>query len=214
MKNFFDTEVGLAFIGYDKHDLEQEVLKKTYDKYIKKINSWSSDDGIQRYIIDEETMKLGDFLELVTKHFASSNKDCSHEHYIIFEDYTLVGTTLLTINDKHIKNNLISSENEPNQFKEDENPLLYIEYLATNPEHRNKGIGTRIIKGIINNEQLIASSTTSGIAATVDSTNTGSKRALLKNRFICLPAKVFSGIDEKFNVLYFGKHKKIFEKDL
>ena len=209
MKEFFDEETSLKFRGYNSDDLMDGEFIKGYHPYVDELDDWSKDHGIQKYICSD--MNLGAFLSLIAKHSTSYKSKLHYEHYLVFEDDKLVGTTLLTTNDLTFKDKIRNTKRYKD-IRKDENPLLIIEYLATNPHLRNRGYGTRIVKAIENNEHIITNNQlTSGIATTIHTANIGSKKAFLKSNFICTPKKSFEGVKSEYRVFYFGKHKKSFE---
>lgn len=210
MREFYDEEIALTFRGYTHNDFNTSEVADLYRTYLLQLNEWSSDSGVQNYICKD--MELGAFLGIITKHSTSSKRINNFEHFIILDKDTLVGTALIVVNDRDFKEHLIKTPHF-DSINTDNNPNLIIEYLVTNPHLRNKGYGTRIVKGIQNNEQLIEKGTThSGIFTTIDNCNECSKRAFLKNKFVCIPAKAFNDLSDKFSVYYFGKHNKTFEK--
>lgn len=211
MEKFFDNDVQLTFIGFNKDDIKNEDYINLYKQYVEQLNIWTDDEGIQKYIGND--MKLGDFFACITEHSTHVHSKSIHKHYLMFDKDLLVGSALLTINDHKLKEYVTDDEKYDN-FRQDEDPILYIEYLATNPQVRNKGYGARIVKGITNNKQIITENNICGVAATINNSNESSKKAFLKSNFICTPAKSFNNIDKDFRVYYFGKHKKAFEKDI
>lgn len=208
MKEIYDDDIKLNLLLFSKEDFEDEKTVEMYQNYTNQLNAWSADKNIQKYICSD--MDLGDFLSYVTKNSTSYKSKLIHKHLIVLEDEKLVGTALLTINDYCLKDHIIKYCKQKNT-KDDNNPLLSIEYIATTPTSRNKGYATRIIKGIKNNQKIISDNIINyGITAVIQNENKGSIKAFLKNKFLYTPAKTCSKVEDDFKVYYFIKHTKNF----
>lgn len=208
MKEIYDEDIKLKLLLYSKEDFEDEKTFEIYQNFINQLNTWSEDKNIQKYICSD--MDLGDFLSCITKNSTSYKSELIHKHLIVFDGEKLVGTALLTINDFCLKDHIIKYCKQKNT-KDDNNPLLSIEYIATNPYFRNKGFATKIIRGIKNNERNISDNIINyGISAVIQNENKGSKKAFLKNKFVCTPAKSCSKVEDDFKVYYFVRPMKDF----
>lgn len=213
MKDFFDNDVNLNFIIFGREDLKPQNINEieTYNHYNSLLNEWTSDKNIREYICD---MKLGDFFATITRFSRSYKSKLIYKHLFAFDNSEIVGSALLTINDEDFKKHIGESENF-SSILEDKNPLFHIEYLAVNPSLQNNGYGSRIIKAIKNNYKIISDNKqNAGFTTVIHKENEPSKRAFLKNKFVCTPASSYMSAEENFSVYYFGKHDKSIEKDI
>jgi RimJ/RimL family protein N-acetyltransferase len=157
-------------IDYEKDYTAQENRDKI-KPLRQQLNSWSS-DNIRRYITK---MPVGDFAYDMCDIYNDRYDDTKCFHVLAFEDGILVGTAIIANNSNDIKIEF-NNYTLPNNLK--------ILYLVINPDYQNRGIGTRMIKSIIDNQQFFSQSAkTSGISGEIHKDNIASQKAILKNHF-------------------------------
>lgn len=188
MKEFFDDETGLTFIGFSGSDLHNHVHDKEYEFYNDQLNNWIKDKDIKRYIV--ANMDIGRFFTLITKISDSVDAITTVHHFFILDNNNLIGSAVVSKNKSPLHTAISPLSDKWHDIALDDNPTVDILYLVVHPKFRGLGYGTRIIKSIKNHEKELAENTnTSGILAEVRKINEPSKRAFLKNDFIVIPAK-------------------------
>ena len=172
MKKLTDNKQSLdwVFIDYE-YDWTKEESRNFIKDELSQLNTWGS-TNISKYISE---MPLGDYMYDMCD-IANDNYDTSqYFHLLAYEGNNLVGTSLIAINSKDIRFEF-NDFTLPNNMK--------ILFLIVNPEYQNLGIGTRMIKSIIENQDFFShKSKTSGISTDIHNENISSQKAFLKNNF-------------------------------
>lgn len=172
----------------------QPEIANSYRRYNELVNSWSSNEAIQRYIHfdDDVADTMVSFLEI--------DKHNRENMFYAFDEGLLVGVVYIT---------------EP--YKD--NDETYIDYLIVNPDMKGRGIGTRMISSIKANPKFFSMRHRGVFTASVEHTNEPSKRMLIKNGFK-MYKPVFSetlkrfgiangeGLKSKFGRWYFDERGK------
>lgn len=160
MRKFYDKNV-------DLHWLENETAQDILDTVdIKKmVNTWSS-PAINKYVADG--IELDDFMNAFIVYTIGDKKDTKlscYCYYAMDDKDRPIGIVDISTND-----------NRPNE--------AYIEYLAVNPNMTGRGIGTRMIKSIIDNGEWFSHNFhVKKWDVSIHKENTASKKAFLKNKF-------------------------------
>ena len=216
MKEFFDDETELKFIGFSGKDLHHHLYDKEYDFYTNQLNNWKKDPDIKRYIV--ANMDIGRYFTLITKISDSVDPITTVHHFFILDNNNLIGSAVVAKNKNPLHTAISPSSNVWKDISLDNNPTVDILYLVVHPKCRGLGYGTRIIKSIKNHEKELAENcNTSGILADVRNTNTPSKQAFLKNNFIVIPAKHIldpkkNNYSHLYDKLYHGIHAEKFKE--
>lgn len=190
MNQFTDIENSIDWQIYPPN----EVIRKFYEEEsfreaFQQLNNWVSDD-IQEYITHWPELKLGDFI------YKNMKKDYILRHdgyYLLFahENEQMLGVVILNTNSKNISTDLKYYNNQPN---------LKIEYIIVDPNMKNMGIATRMIKSITTNQNIFTSGNPSnGVTADIDNENEPSKRVFLKNNFkIVMPVSYLNNYFSRY----------------
>jgi len=216
MKEFFDEETSLKFVGYSGKDLHSHIFDKEYEFYNNQLNEWSKDKDIKKFIV--ANMNVGRYFKLITKVSDSTNTQTELHHFFIFDNDQLIGSAVISTNEKPLYSIISNKSSVFAEISKDKNCMVDILYFVTNPKLRGLGYGTRIIKTIKNHEkELTNNKNTSGLFAEVRKTNEPSKKAFLKNNFIVIPARHIIEPDKDryiyslYDRLYHGVHAEKFK---
>lgn len=156
--NWTDSKNNIRWKRYDSR------FERFYSRYDNVVNSWTNNEGVQRYIEFD-------------KPIIESFKDClveniSHEQEAFF--YALVGDRVVGVM-------YMTSPNDA--YRES-----YIEYLIVDPDLKGRGIGTRMICSLKSNPDFFVDGHCGTFSAMVENENIGSKRVFIKNGFkVCRP---------------------------
>ena len=183
MKKLIDNDVHLLWHIYPTKEVAKKYKKDTKFKDITaELNSWES-ENIDEYITSLAHLKLGNFLcENLLSHYEINNNKGSNFYLLLaLQNNEIVGVIILNNNSQNITTDFKLDNNENN---------LRIEYIIVNPNKQNMGIGSRMIKSIINNQDTLSSNKpTNGIVSDIDNENIPSQHAFLKNHFkIVMPS--------------------------
>ena len=172
MKTLSDENnaINWLFIDYELDYRTQENRDKI-KPLRQQLNTWDS-DNIRRFI---SKMPIGDFMYDMCDIYNDRYDDTKCFHLLAFEDDILVGSAIIANNSNDIKLKL-NNYTLPNNLK--------ILYLLINPDYQNRGIGTRMIKSIVDNQQFFShTAKTQGITGDIHKDNIASQKAILKNHF-------------------------------
>lgn len=210
MKKFYDKEVGLTFKCYSEKESRYGYLDDDYVSYISQMNLWE-DEGIKNFVVSSAA--LGFFFN-VNNSYCTKDKNNNSQLVMGFDDDQLIGCAQITTNNPPISNSLIDGKSSLYMARSDKNPLINIEYIATDPLLRGQGYGARLIKGIMNNEKILTNDiNSSGITAFVRHNNLPSQKAFLKNKFIIVHKSNLLRPAKLYHMLYSGKHAVSLEKE-
>ena len=120
---------------------------------------------------------MGDFFceNLLSSYELKNNRGANLFLLLAYEEDVLVGAIILNNQSQNISEDFKLADNIDN---------LRIEYIVVNPDKQNMGVGTRMIKSIINNQKTLSNyKHINGITTDIDNENTASQKAFLKNNF-------------------------------
>jgi len=189
MKEFIDNNTGLRWIIFDyktdPHNHNSTKLKELR----KQLNSWKSPE-IEEFICGE--YPLGDMLNIVGVQNNNVFFNNSTYQAFAFDKDKLVGTAILTT-DKH----------KYVFYDKEISDRLKINFIVVNPNYTSRGIGTRMISSINNNQREFCHSVkTKGTVAWVSPHNPASQKAFLKNKF-----KRFKKMDSKERYVFYSTNR-------
>lgn len=172
MKKLTDKNQSLDWLLIDyEEDYKKEENRDFIKEELQELNTWGS-NNISEYISEQS---LGDFLYDMCDIYNDHYDKTQCFHLLAYENSILIGTALLSINSKDIKT-AFNSYTLPNNLK--------ILILVVNPNKQNTGIGTRMIKSIIDNQVFFSKEiNTFGISTDIHNKNISSQKAFLKNNF-------------------------------
>ena len=207
MKKLIDNDVNLTWEIYPTKDVYKYYKKnEDFNNTISILNSWQS-ENINDFITSLYLLKLGDFFceNLLSSYELKNNQGNNLFLLLAYEDKELVGTIILNNQSQNISTDFKLTDNINN---------LRIEYIVVNPDKQNIGVGTRMIKSIINNQKVLSNyKPVNGITTDIDNENTASQKAFLKNNFkIVMPP---SYVCKYFSRYYFttkqpNKNKQLY----
>ncbi len=159
----------------------------SYESFFQEMSTWSSDPAIKKYI--SSSITLDNLMKMfVRSRKESSEKSAANLYLCTDENGEFVGFSYITT-------------------PIGQNPSSVVEYLIVNPNFRNKGVGTRMIKSIVTNSDYFNMGKSSdGFSASVESCNIPSTHAFLKNKFRVVSSN-FSDTAKHYQVLYFSKER-------
>ena len=175
MKKLIDKDVHLLWHIYPTKEVFKKYRKDAKFKDITtELNSWIS-PNIDYFITSVHQIGLGNYLceNLITHYHINDNKGENFYLLLAYEDNNLVGVVILSNKENDISKDFKLSDNQEN---------MIIDYIIVNPNYQNMGIGTRMIKSIQSNQNILGKST-EGITTVIDNENSASQRAFLKNHF-------------------------------
>ena len=191
MKEFIDKNTGLKWLIFDCKS--KQFKSQDWELFIglnHKLNNWQS-PNIEEFICG--SYPLGDSLRIAVSNNSQIFFNNSCYQAFAFDNEQLVGTAILTTDKpKHV-------------YLEDEiSDRLKINYIIVNPNYTNRGIGTRMLKSINDNQKLFCNSVkTKGTVAWVYPTNTASQKTFLKNKFTR-----FKKMDSPHRIVFYTSNKK------
>ena len=166
MRNFYDKDTDIYWLEMEKGD-----NKGDFESLNNIINDWHSPE-IRRYVVQDTP--VADFMTY-------------YIDYVVGRKNNIVGCFCYYALDEDSKPLGIVEVSTNLEYPE----RAYLEYLVVNPKMTGRGIGTRMIKSIVNNTNwFVKNDLVDHWEVSIDRTNKPSQKAFLKNKFfVCQRAK-------------------------
>lgn len=122
-----------------------QTYSEMFDEFDEEVSTWDRDPAIKRYVDFDKSIseKFRDLIE--------EDKDYRSMYYC-FNDEVLVGVVLLTSASEFSENNCV-------------------EYIITNPNARNCGMGTKMLRSVLSNTQYFFKNNVTNVEAIIDERN-------------------------------------------